>query len=360
MRKVKVLVVDDSALVRAALTKILSSDNEIEVVGTAPDAYIAREKILKLNPDVITLDIEMPGMDGLTFLEKLMKAKPMPVVMVSTCTYANGEKTIKALSLGAIDFVEKPTKGDKIPELSEEIINKVKKAAECSMQKFKTQLILSNNEKTLNGRDDIAKSVKRANTNSPKSSKIILIGASTGGTMAIETILKKLPYDMPGIVIVQHMPANFTRAFAERLDTLSELNVKEAEDGNIVCDNTVYIAPGGKQCYIERVMGHYTLIINDDPPVNRHKPSVDALFLSASEHPCNNVIGVILTGMGKDGAQGMLELRKSGSYNIAQDESTSVVFGMPKEAINIGAANEVLAVDKIAPRLVNLLKQKNV
>lgn len=352
MDKVKVLIVDDSALVRAALTKILSSDSGIEVVGTAPDAYIAREKIINLNPDVVTLDIEMPGMDGLTFLEKLMKAHPIPVVMISTCTYEHGEMTLKALNLGAFDFVEKPTSGEKIPELSDEIINKVKKAAECSVHKFKTQISLTKKEESVQtySRPDNKNSV------SSNSTKLILLGASTGGTIAIETILKKLPYSMPGMVIVQHMPANFTKAFAERLDTLCQMKVKEAQDGDIVCDNTVYIAPGGKQCYLDKVMGHYSIRVTDDAPVNRHKPSVDAMFISAVKHVGKNTIGVILTGMGKDGAEGMLELKKAGTYNIAQDEASSVVFGMPKEAIALGAVHEVENIDKIAGRLISLCK----
>lgn len=353
MDKIKVLIVDDSALIRAALTKMLSSDNRIEVVGTAPDAYIAREKIMKLNPDVITLDIEMPGMDGLTFLEKLMKVHPMPVVMISTCTYEHGEMTLKALSLGAFDFVEKPTKGDKIPELSQEIISKVIKASECSMQKFKKQLSLVKKEETI----QIPNKKQEKNPSTLKTNKIILLGASTGGTIAIENILTKLPYDMPGIVIVQHMPENFTRAFAERLDSICKMNIKEASDGDIVCRNTVYIAPGGRQCYLEKVIGNYTIRITDDPPVNRHKPSVDALFQSATSCVGKNAIGVILTGMGKDGAQGMLELKKNGVYNIAQDEATSVVFGMPKEAINMGAVDEIISIDKIAARLVSLCSE---
>ncbi len=353
MEKIKVLIVDDSALVRAALTKILSSDAQIEVVGTAPDAYIAREKIINLKPDVITLDIEMPGMDGLTFLDKLMKAHPMPVVMISTCTYEHGEMTLKALSLGAFDFVEKPSKGEKIPELSYEIINKVKKAAECSMQKFKTQLSISKKEENTN---TISKPINK-NLISTNSTKLILLGASTGGTIAIETILRKLPYNMPGMVIVQHMPANFTKAFAERLDSLCEMRVKEAEDGDVVYNNTVYIAPGGRQCYLDKVMGHYSIRITDDEPVNRHKPSVDAMFFSAIKHVGKNAVGVILTGMGKDGAEGMLELKKAGVYNIAQDEASSVVFGMPREAIKLGAVHEVISVDKIASKLISLCEQ---
>lgn len=376
MKKIKVLIIDDSAVVRAILTKIFSQDSEIEVVGTAPDPYIAVEKIKTLEPDVLTLDVEMPRMDGITFLEKLMKSHPMPVIMISTWTSSNSEKGIKALSLGAVDVVEKPKKSENIQELSEEIISKVKCAVECTVKKFKTHVVsLSKSDEfkiqdmqtktpqPVQGRETVhSKSYqnqldnKEKRAGETKSNKIILIGASTGGTLAVEDILKGLPAEMPGIVIVQHMPENFTKAFADRLDGICRLNIKEAEDGDIVCSGTVYIAPGGRQCYIKRNLGYYTIKITDDEPVNRHKPSVDALFLSAAEQSCKNIIGVILTGMGKDGAKGMLELRNAGSYNIAQDEQSCVIFGMPKEAIELGAAHEVLRLDKIARRLIELVR----
>lgn len=371
MRKIKVLIVDDSALVRAMLTKILSEDNEIEIVGTAPDPYIAVDKIKRLEPDVITLDVEMPRMDGITFLEKLMKSHPMPVVMISTWTSRNSDKGIKALSLGAIEVVEKPKKSENIQELSEEIISKVKNAADCSVGKLKTHAVSISkfDEPQIEGMSTYMSQTSQSGTmtfSNPfnkeerigtiKSSRVILIGSSTGGTNAVETIAKDLPVNIPGVVIVQHMPENFTKAFADRLNNLCRVNIKEAEDGDIVNDGTIYIAPGGKQCYVKKNLSYYTIQITDDPPVNRHKPSVDALFFKMAEQPCKNIIGVILTGMGKDGAQGMLALKNAGSYNIAQDEASCVIFGMPKEAIELGATHEVLGLNKIASRLTELTK----
>ena len=345
--KIRVLIVDDSALMREALTKILSIDREIEVVGTAPDPYIAVEKIKKLKPDVLTLDIEMPRMDGLTFLEKLIKVHPIPVVMISTWTSQNSEKAIKALSLGAVDFVEKPSSNiqEKINDLSNEIISKVKNASKCIVRKTASGMNLR--QATFNIQND--------NFGRVALNKVILIGASTGGTTAIETIISRLPSNMTGIVIVQHMPEYFTKVFAERLNNLYPLDIKEMKDGDIVRQGTILIAPGGKQCYLKPALGGFSVQVTDDPPVNRLKPSIDALFLSAAQYNCKRVLGVMLTGMGKDGAKGMLALKRSGSYNIAQDETSCVIFGMPKEAIDLGAVDEIVSLKKIADRLMELV-----
>ena len=354
MSKIKVLIVDDSAVIRTVLSRMLSEDNEIEVVGTAPDPYIAIEKIKLFKPDVITLDIEMPKMDGITFLERLMGSHPMPVIMISTWTSKNSEKAIKSLSLGAFDVVEKPNNNNMIIELKAEIIEKIKNAARCQINFLNPRTASTHNIEIKAKSYDNFVPEKPIRIN--KENQIILMGASTGGTIALENILKVLPAKMPGIVIVQHMPANFTKAFAERLDTLCNLSIKEAQNGDNVLDGHVYIAPGGKQCYVQRNMGKYKILVTDDDPVNRHRPSVDALFLSASKYNCDNVIGVILTGMGKDGAQGMLSMRKTGSYNISQSEQTCVVYGMPREAYEIGASNEVQNLGKIAERLITLTK----
>lgn len=350
MNRIKILIVDDSAVVRAALSKMLSADSEIEVVGTAPDPYIAMDKIETLKPDVITLDIEMPKMDGLTFLEKLMKINPIPVIMVSTWTSNNSDKAIKSLSLGAFDFVQKPSNSSMLMEMQNEIISKIKTAGKCSLPKLispgpKIKTASSNNI-LLNAVDNIKQNDDR----------IILIGASTGGTVALESILKKLPNTLPGIVIVQHMPEHFTKAFADRLDSLCKINIKEAEDGDEVRYGCAYIAPGGKQCYVNKKNGKYKIIINDDEPVNRHKPSVDVMFLSAAKNNCSNVLSIILTGMGKDGAKGMLTLKQLGSYNIAQDEESCVVYGMPREAFEIGASHEVRNINEIPTRIIDIIQ----
>jgi two-component system chemotaxis response regulator CheB len=356
---IRVLIVDDSALMREVLTQILSKDEEIEVVGTAPDPYIAVEKIKRLNPDVLTLDVEMPKMDGLAFLERLMKAHPMPVVMISAWTSSNSEKAIKSLELGAVDFVQKPSTNVQLKayELTDEIINKVKNAAKCLVKNEKHSLrVYGISDITKNKIDEISKLYKNENKLQIKSDKIILIGASTGGTGALETIISKLPSNMPGIVIVQHMPEHFTKAFADRLNNLYDLKIKEAEDGDHVSQGCVYVAPGGKQCYLKSSISGFSIQVTDDPPVNRLKPSVDALFLSAAKNPCRKIIGVILTGIGKDGAEGLLALKKAGSYNIAQDEASCIVFGMPKEAIELGAADEVVSLNNIANRLIDLIR----
>jgi len=343
MKKSRVLIVDDSALMRQVLQQILESDPELEVIGAAGDPYIAKDKIKALNPDVITLDVEMPRMDGLTFLEKLMRGHPMPVVMVSSLTEKGCDTTLRALSLGAVDFITKPKLDMRTGtlDLANEIRAKVKAAASVRVAR----------------RSSAAPPALNTAAHSPYLSqikathKIVAIGASTGGTEALKDLLEVLPADFPGIVIVQHMPEKFTAAFAKRLDGLCKIHVKEASDGDRVLRGNALLAPGGKHMLLVRRGAEYSVSITNTEPVNRHKPSVDVLFDSVAEHAGNNAIGVILTGMGNDGARGMLAMKNAGAFNVAQDEATCVVFGMPKEAIAAGGTDEVHPLNKIAPAI---------
>ena len=338
---IKVLCVDDSALIRDLLSEIIGSQPDMEVVAVASDPIMARDLIKQHNPDVLTLDVEMPRMDGLDFLERLMRLRPMPVLMVSSLTQAGSEVTMRALELGALDFVAKPSLGIRRGMLSytEEIAEKIRAAAQ------------SRPRQALHHHQPPAARLKAPIVSSEK---LLIIGASTGGTEAIRRVLEPLPASSPGILITQHMPGGFTRSFAERLDHLSQLAVKEAEDGERVLPGHAYIAPGGQHLRLARSGANYIAKLDEEPPVNRHRPSVDVLFHSAAQHAGRNAIGVILTGMGKDGAAGLLEMRNAGAPTIAQDESTSVVFGMPREAIALNAASEVLMLDAIAPRLMEL------
>jgi len=344
MKKSRVLIVDDSALMRQVLQQVLESDPDLEVVGTASDPYVARDKIKALNPDVITLDVEMPRMDGLTFLEKLMKGHPMPVVMVSSLTERGCDTTLRALSLGAVDFVTKPKLDMRTGtlDLAEEIRAKVKAAASVRVVARRT----TNPSPALHA---AASSPYLAQIKATH--KIVAIGASTGGTEALKDLLEVLPADFPAIVIVQHMPEKFTAAFAKRLDGICKINVKEAADGDRVLRGRALLAPGGKHMLLVRHGAEYSVKITDTEPVNRHKPSVDVLFDSVAEHAGNNAVGVILTGMGNDGARGMLAMKKAGAFNVAQDEASCVVFGMPKEAIAAGGTDEVHPLSKIAPAI---------
>lgn len=332
-KRIKVLVVDDSAVMRQLMTAILSRDRGIEVVGTAADPYFARDKIKKLSPDVLTLDVEMPRMDGLMFLEKLMRGHPMPVVMVSALTEAGCETTLRALELGAVDFVTKPRLdvAERMAEVAQEIIEKVNAAAHARL-------------------------LVRPFTPPPRiqsaallrtSDLVIAIGASTGGTEALKFLLASMPADAPGFVIVQHMPELFTRGFAERLDSLCAIRVKEAADGDRVLPGHALIAPGNHHMTLQRSGANYYVHVNGGPPVNHHRPSVDVLFNSCAESAGRNAIGIILTGMGADGARGLLEMKRAGARTIAQDESSSVVFGMPKEAIALDAVDHVLPLAEI-------------
>jgi two-component system chemotaxis response regulator CheB len=353
MTKTRVVVVDDSALVRSLLTEIINRQPDMQCVGAAADPLVAREMIRELNPDVITLDIEMPRMDGLDFLAKLMRLRPMPVVMVSTLTERGAEVTLRALELGAIDFVAKPKIGvaDGLKMLAADITAKIRVAATARVHKSHEAV------------GHHAPAATPARTAAPVSAlgrlsteKIIFIGASTGGTEATKELLMGLPADAPAVMITQHMPPGFTRNYATRLDGLCRISVKEASDGERVLPGHAYIAPGGLHLSVERSGANYVARVADGDPVNRHKPSVEVLFLSAARVVGPNALGVMLTGMGADGARAMKVLRDAGSYNLVQDEASCVVFGMPKEAIAAGAAHEVLPLNAIAPRLIERLR----
>jgi two-component system, chemotaxis family, protein-glutamate methylesterase/glutaminase len=364
MSKTKVLIVDDSALVRQMLTEILNSDRELEVVGTAADPLMAREKIKQLNPDVLTLDVEMPKMDGISFLSNLMRLRPMPVVMVSTLTEEGAEITLDALELGAVDFITKPKVdfSNSIKEYSKVLIEKVKVAAiaqvKCNTSKRKKspdELNKVSVEKK-HSADAILELNKKRNYKLTDS--IIAIGASTGGTEAIREVLEEMPADSPGIVITQHIPENFSASFAVRMDKVSAMKVCEAVDGQQILAGHVYIAPGSQHLLVERSGARYICRLNDGPPVNRHKPSVNVLFRSVANQLGQNAIGVILTGMGDDGAEGLLEMKQTGAVTIAQDERSSVVWGMPGEAVKRDAVDAILPLSKIAKRLVSLSTAK--
>ena len=342
MAKTRVLVVDDSALIRTLFTEILNNDPDIEVVGAAFDPYDAREKIKKLNPDVITLDIEMPKMDGISFLEKIMSLRPMPVVMVSTLTHKGAESTLRALELGAVDYIGKPADANNrnaLQELSSELTQKVKVAA-VSKVRSKQHIPANSNKDT----SDI---LPFTPSNISKK-KIIAIGSSTGGVEALRDIILLLPSNTPPILITQHMPEAFTASFAKRLDGLSEMTVHEATNDQKILPGNVYIAPGGKHMEIKSLGDAYACRIADGEPVSGHKPSVDVLFSSVANIVKQNAIGVILTGMGKDGAEGMLTMRQAGAYNIGQNEESCVVYGMPKAARMNNATNAELSLAKIA------------
>ena len=350
MVKTRVLVIDDSALVRSLLAEIINAQPDMEAVGAAPDPLVAREMIRALNPDVLTLDVEMPKMDGLDFLERLMRLRPTPVVMVSTLTERGAETTIRALELGAIDFVAKPRIGIAagLHELGRDLCEKIRIAARARMHRHVGAAPASS---PVAAKGSTAFS--RLSTE-----KLIVIGASTGGTEAIREVLTRLPADSPALLITQHMPPGFTRSFAQRLDALCRIAVAEAADGERVLPGHAYIAPGDRHLKLARSGAHYLVALDDAAPVNRHRPSVEVLFRSAAQVAGRNVLGVMLTGMGRDGAQAMLELKQAGAFNLAQDEASCVVFGMPKEAIAVGAVDEVLPVTKIAERLLARLAEQ--
>ncbi len=339
----KVLIVDDSALMRQLLTQILSSDPELEVIGTAGDPFVAREKIKALSPDVLTLDIEMPRMDGLTFLEKLMRGHPMPVVMISSLTERGAETTLRALSLGAIDFVSKPkfdVSSGTIDQTSE-IIAKVKAAAKVKVRGVSTPVAVL---------VELAAGCHFSATH-----KVVAIGSSTGGTEALKELLSPLPPDFPGLVMVQHMPEAFTRPFAERLNSLCRIRVQEAKDGDRILPGHALLAPGGHQMQVVRRGMEYAVRVYRGERVNRHLPSVDVLFSSCAKQLGKNAVGVLLTGMGADGAKGMLEMKEAHAFTIAQDEATCVVFGMPREAILLGAVDQILPLGRIPAALLQRL-----
>lgn len=356
--KIRVLIVDDSALIRQMLTQMLSSDPDIEVVGTASDPYIARRKIKTLSPDVITLDVEMPKMDGVTFLSNLMRLRPMPVVMVSSLTEKGADVTLRALELGAVDYVSKPKIdiAHTLEDYTDEIVAKIKVAAGARVQTPNERpatgvaAILRKPDPKLSADAVLVKKdpPKRLRT----TDRVIAIGASTGGTEAIRALLTALPADTPGMVISQHILEPFSAPFAERMNSMSAMRVCEARDGQQIIQGHVYIAPGNRHLLVVQDGARYLCRLNDGPPVNRHRPSVDVMFRSVAQNVGPNAIGIILTGMGDDGAVGLKEIRDAGAHTIAQDEKTSVVWGMPGAAVGRGAVSEVLSLDKIAEALL--------
>jgi two-component system, chemotaxis family, protein-glutamate methylesterase/glutaminase len=347
---IKVLIVDDSALIRSVMSEIVSSQRDMQVVGVAPDPIVARDLIKQTNPDVLTLDVEMPRMDGLDFLEKLMRLRPMPVVMVSSLTERGSEITLRALELGAVDFVTKPKLSIQsgMREYTELIADKIRAAASA---RIKPRHVVQHDPAKAS-MDPALPMIRNPLTSSEK---LIIIGASTGGTEAIKDFLMQMPSDCPGILITQHMPEGFTRSFAKRLDGLCKIAVIEAAGGERVLPGHAYIAPGHSHLLLARSGANYVTQLDQGPPVNRHRPSVDVLFNSAAACAGKNAVGVILTGMGKDGALGMLEMKKAGAYNFAQDEATCVVFGMPREAIAVGATHEVGALHALPGMVLNYL-----
>ncbi len=345
-KKIKVLIVDDSAVVRQTLEEILSSDPQIEVIASAADPYYAAEKMKRELPDVITLDVEMPRMDGITFLQKIMSQHPVPVVMCSSLTGDGSETALKALEYGAIEIITKPRMGaKKFLEESRIIICDTVKAASVARKKRIAVKKLTVSPKLT---ADAVLAKPRSNAMIQTTEKIIVMGASTGGTEALRAFLEVLPPDTPGIVIVQHMPEHFTSAFAKRLNGICQVTVKEASDNDTVIRGQALIAPGNKHTLLKRSGARYYVEVKDGPLVSRHRPSVDVLFRSAARYGGKNVVGVIMTGMGDDGASGMNEMKSSGAYNIAQDEASCIVFGMPQEAIKKGGVDKVLSLDKIA------------
>ena len=348
MNRIKVLIIDDSALVRSVLTEIVNREPDLQAIGSAPDPLVAREMIRALNPDVLTLDIEMPKMDGLDFLERLMRLRPTPVVMVSTLTERGAEATLKALELGAIDFVAKPRLGIAagIQELAVDICEKIRVASRVRMVRHP----IGARALAAAGADAAAKVVPSTYSRL-STEKLIAIGSSTGGTEAIREVVSRLDADSPAVLITQHMPPGFTRSFASRLNGLCKMTVSEAQDGERVLPGHVYIAPGDQHMKLAKSGANYVIALDSGAPVNRHRPSVDVLFASVAAVAGRNAMGVMLTGMGKDGAVSMLEMKSAGCFNIAQDEASCVVFGMPREAIAAGAVDEVLPVTRIADRL---------
>lgn len=350
-RKIKVLIIDDSALIRSILKEIINSYPDMEAIGAASNPLQARGMIKMLNPDVLTLDVDMPQMDGLAFLEKLMRLRPMPVLMISSLTEHGSDAAFRALELGAVDFLPKPKLGiiEGIQGYADEIAEKIRLAFSARIhQRMVEQPEAGAAQKVLP-----ALCNRIATTE-----KIIVVGASTGGTEAIREFLARMPADAPGILIAQHMPAAFTKSFAQRLDGLCKVRVKEAENKERVLPGHVYIAPGDSHLLLRRSGANYTIELSQAALVNHHRPSVEVLFSSAARHAGKNAIGVMMTGMGKDGAIGMLEMHQAGAYNLAQDEASCVVFGMPREAIVVGAVDEVAPISKMTQRVLDRLAQR--
>jgi two-component system, chemotaxis family, protein-glutamate methylesterase/glutaminase len=346
MKRIRVLVVDDSAVVRKVFSDELSREDDIEVIGTAPDPYVARDLIVNLKPDVVTLDIEMPRMDGLTFLRKLMKYYPLPVIIVSSLTREAGALSLEAMDIGAVDVISKPGEAYSVGDMSIQLAEKIRAAARVNMG----QRVSAATESGM-----VQKVLPAKRSLSQSTNKIITIGASTGGTEAIKAVLTRFPHTIPGILIVQHMPANFTASFAKRLDSLCQIRVKEAEDGDTLLPGTALLAPGNFHMVMRRSGSRYYVNVKTGPLVCHQRPAVDVLFNSVAAYGGSNVIGILLTGMGRDGAQGMLKMKEAGARTIAQDESSCVVFGMPKEAIKLGAVSKVVPLDRISQTVMDML-----
>ena len=362
MAKIRLLIIDDSALIRQMLTHIFNTSDDIEVVGTAVDPIAAREKIKRLNPDVLTLDIEMPRMDGLTFLRNLMRLRPMPVVMISTLTEKGAAVTLDALALGAVDFVAKPKVdvSNSLNDYAEEIIAKVKMAAKAHVRALETKSVarkevLSAPEKHT---ADAIIQASPAKKHFKTTDKIIALGSSTGGTEAIKSVVTALPKTTPAIVITQHLPSAFSASFTKHVNEATEMQVCIAQNGQKILPGNIYIAPGDKHLLIKRDGARYVCQLNDGPPVNRHKPSVDVMFRSVAQNVGSNAVGVMLTGMGADGAKAMKEMKEAGSVNIVQDEASSIVWGMPGEAFKLGAADYVVPLDKVAAKILALAHKR--
>ncbi|MFI5232203.1 MAG: chemotaxis response regulator protein-glutamate methylesterase [Gemmatimonadales bacterium] len=341
---IRVLVVDDSAVVRKVLTEELSRYEDIEVVGSAVDPYVAREKIVRLRPDVITLDIEMPRMDGLSFLEKLMTHFPLPVIVVSSVAPRNSDAAMRALSLGAVDVIAKPGAAYSVPEVGRDLVRAIRAAAVARIVK--------------RGSMDTAAATPPVPLGLKTTHTVLAIGASTGGTKAIEAVLTRMPADSPATLVVQHMPPGFTRSFAERLNKMCAMEVREAADNDPVAPGTVLIAPGNYHMLMHRSGAYMSVRVKTGPQVHHQRPAVDVLFQSVAQQAGRNAVGVVLTGMGADGARGLLQMREAGAHTIAEDESTCIVFGMPKEAIELGAAAEVVPLPMVAGRIAEALRRR--
>lgn len=346
MGDIKVLVVDDSAIVRKIFTEELSKEHGIKIIGTAPDPYVARDKIVRLKPDVITLDIEMPRMDGLTFLKKLMKFYPLPVVIVSSLTPKGGKLALEAIESGAVEVLSKPGSAYSVGDMRQQLADKIRAAAKVRINRQKEK-------KDISSKDDPVKISGRALQET--TNKVIAIGASTGGTEALKEVLTKFPPMLPGVLVVQHMPPNFTTAFAARLNDTCNIAVKEAEDGDSVLPGRALIAPGNYHMLLKRSGARYYVLVKTGPMVCHQRPSADVLFNSSAEYAGSNAVGVILTGMGSDGANGLLKMREAGARTIGQDEASCVVYGMPKEAVKVGAVEKVAPLNRIAQEVINFL-----
>jgi len=343
LKRIKVLIVDDSAIVRKIFSEELSKFPDIEVAGTAPDPYVARDKIVKLNPDVITLDIEMPKMDGLTFLKKLMRYYPLPVIIVSSLTPKGGKLTLEAMDIGAVEVIAKPGGSYTVGDMSAQLAEKIRAASWVKIAKKDP------------GNQPASVRSGPIRALSKTSNKVIAIGASTGGTEALKNVLSRMPSNSPGIVAVQHMPAKFTTAFADRLNDICQIRVKEARNNDSVNPGSALIAPGNYHMILRRSGARYYVEVKDGPMVHHQRPAVDVLFKSTAQYAGPNSIGAILTGMGADGAEGLLRMKQAGAKTIAQDEKSCVVFGMPKEAIKLGAADKVVPLDRIAEEIVRMV-----